>query len=399
MREFSRNKRYFKSNENDILMKQILKIYILKIGYFVDMNMTLSLKNLIEYIDYINNDNNVKEIIRKYIEEKDNQAKKEICNEFEKYLTTIKQEKINFKLPNKPTMRVYEKRKKEFDEKGVLDIKTLTKEDEYIMYVLEEKFTHEIAQLYGVEASEITKKNNSWKIRVRESIISSEEFSNALSKVPFSTIYINEDAISILQKKEVFPFQKCIEPILKFMELGETYLKEFWKFTYFEKTTEEIGMLGNIVGTWYRAALTTNFLKNNGLIEEVEFKKYRITKLGRKLVTNNKYYNNKDIDIMYILEKLRKINLLGTDYILTDNFEKENFIDSNYIPEIEKVNRREIEISTLEIPKNIKANCKIKKYKKKIGERTKVTVNKKISNKNKIEISDKFKSMLGIEGE
>ena len=171
MREFSRNKRYFKSNENDILMKQLLKIYILKIGYFVDMNMTLSLKNLIEYIDYINNDNNVKEIIRKYIEEKDNQAKKEICNEFEKYLTTIKQEKINFKLPNKPTMRVYEKRKKEFDEKGVLDIKTLTKEDEYIMDVLEEKFTHEIAQLYGVEASEITKKNNSWKIRVRESII------------------------------------------------------------------------------------------------------------------------------------------------------------------------------------------------------------------------------------
>ncbi len=183
------------------------------------------------------------------------------------------------------------------------------------------------------------------------------------------------------------------------MELGETYLKEFWKFTYFEKTTEEIGMLGNIDGTWYRAALATNFLKNNGLIEEVEFKKYRITKLGRKLVTNNKYYNNKDIDIMYILEKVRKINLLGTDYILTDNFEKENFIDSNYIPEIEKVNRREIEISTLEIPKNIKANCKIKKYKKKIGERTKVTVNKKISNKNKIEISDKFKSMLGIEGE
>ena len=45
MREFSRNKRYFKSNENDILMKQLLKIYILKIGYFVDMNMTLSLKN------------------------------------------------------------------------------------------------------------------------------------------------------------------------------------------------------------------------------------------------------------------------------------------------------------------------------------------------------------------
>lgn len=83
MREFSRNRKYFKSNENDILMKQLIEIYILKIGYFVDIDMEISLKELIEYVGYINNDNKVKEI--------------------------------------------------------------LTKEDEYIMYVLEGKFTHEIA--------------------------------------------------------------------------------------------------------------------------------------------------------------------------------------------------------------------------------------------------------------
>lgn len=400
MRESSRNRKYFKSNENDILMKQLLEIYILKIGYFVDIDMEISLKELIEYIGYINNDNKVKEILTKYVKEKDKQVKKEICDEFEQYITKIKQEKTNFKLPNRPTMKVYEKKQKEFNEKGVLDIKTLTKEDEYIMYVLEGKFTHEIAQLYGVEASEITKKNNSWKIRLREKIISDEELFETVRILSTKHVYKNEDAISVIKKVDNFPFQRCIDSILKFMEAGETYLlKEFWKFTYFEKSAEEIQMMGNTVGTWYRASLATSFLKNNGLIEEVEFKKYKITKLGRKLVTNNKYYSNRKIDIMYILEKLRKINLLGIDYILTDDFERKNTITPNYIQEIEKVNKREIEIDTLEIPNEIKANCKVKKYKSKIRERSKVNTSKNVKNKNKLEISDYAKSKLGIEGE
>lgn len=118
---------------------------------------------------------------------------------------------------------------------------------------------------------------------MREKIISNEELFETVRILSSKHVYKDEDAISIIQKEENFPFQRCIDPILKFMEVGETYLlKEFWKFTYFEKSAEEIQMMGNIVGTWYRAALATSFLKNNGLIEEVEFKKYKITQLGRK---------------------------------------------------------------------------------------------------------------------
>ena len=87
--------------------------------------------------------------------------------------------------------------------------------------------------MYGVEASEITKKNNSWKIRLREKIISNEELFETVRILSSKHVYKDEDAISIIQKEENFPFQRCIDPILKFMEAGETYLlKEFWKFAY-----------------------------------------------------------------------------------------------------------------------------------------------------------------------
>ncbi len=424
MSEFTKYRRYYQSNEKDVFMKQLLEIYILKIGYYVDLT-DLTVNDLMEYINYISNDKKIIELLAKYVKEQDTKVKKEMCNELEKYITTIKQEKINFKIPNKPTMQVYEKKKAEREQQGVLDIKTLTKEDEYIMYILEGKFTSEIAELYGIEPSEITKKNNGWQIRVKEGIISSDEFFKTISNLAIKSVYTNQEAISSIQNKGLLAFEKCIDPILRFMELGETYLlKEFWRFTNYARNAEEIDILGKTGGTWYRAALATNFLKNNGLIEEVEFKKYRITKLGRRLITDQLYETN-TIDLLYILEELRHINLLGIDYILTDNFVQEDdrnrAILTNYEQlyqqqkemnntnvkqeeeqaekELEKVRQKELEINSLEVPDKIQANCKIEAYVKSVGKRQKINEKKEKKTKNKVEISDQSKSTLGIKGE
>lgn len=420
---FNKNKRFYNSNLNDILMIHILEIYILKIGYYVELQ-DLTIEDLYQYIKNISDDKKVIKFLEKYINEKDLVVKRKMCDEFEDYVSTVKQEKIQFKLSTKPTMRIYEKKKAEFEKNGVLDIKTLTKEDEYIMYVLEEKHTYEIGKLYGVDSSYIARKNNSWNIRIREEIASSDDMNNAYQEIKDKLQYEDEKAFKALEQlKYQLNFEKCIDPILRFMNPGETYLlKEFWKFTNYEKSSYEVMLTGKTSGTWYRAAMATNFLKDNGLIEEVDFKKYKITSRGRSLATNQVYFGTREIDLRYILEELKKIKLLGINFILTDEYVRGEFIKSikniddendeeieelleieenlnGDDEELEKTKKREQEIEKLEVPENIKGICKVEKYKKKIGNRQKVNTNKKSKTKNKVELSDKSKSKLGIEGE
>ena len=136
-------------------------------------------------------------------------------------------------------------------------------------------------------------------------------------------------------------------------------------------------------------------------------------------------YETNTIDLLYILEELRHINLLGIDYILTDDFAQEDDrnrailikyeqlyrqqkeINNTNVKqeeeqaekELEKVRQKELEINSLEVPDKIQANCKIEAYIKSVGKRQKINEKKEKKTKNKVEISDQSKSTLGIKGE
>lgn len=233
-------KKHLVSNRNDVWMEKLLEPYIAKIGYFFEERL-LELNELIEYVRYISSDETIENLIEKYLNEKDDKQKVEICKEFEKYLKTVKQNRIKYKLENIPTMKVYERKKALYEKNGVLDINTLTKEDEYIMYVLEKKHISEIAKLYGVDSTYIGRKNNGWNIRIRAMIASDEKTDEEFRKEVVLQTYKDEQAIKYIDSfKNLIDFEKCIDLILDFMEPDEVYLlKEFWKFTNYEKSDYE----------------------------------------------------------------------------------------------------------------------------------------------------------------
>ena len=90
-------KKHLISNRNDVWMEKLLELYIAKIGYFFEERL-LELNELVEYVRYISSDKTIENLIKKYLKEKDDKQKVEICKEFEKYLKTVKQNRIKYKL-------------------------------------------------------------------------------------------------------------------------------------------------------------------------------------------------------------------------------------------------------------------------------------------------------------
>ena len=90
-------KKHLISNRNDVWMEKLLELYIAKIGYFFEERL-LELNELVEYVRYISSNKTIENLIKKYLKEKDDKQKVEICKEFEKYLKTVKQNRIKYKL-------------------------------------------------------------------------------------------------------------------------------------------------------------------------------------------------------------------------------------------------------------------------------------------------------------
>ena len=249
-------RRYYYRNQDDCLMHLLMKIYIEKIGYYVEQEgCTINL--LIEYINYISNNEEIKQLLNKYKEEVNESAKLKMCDLFEKLISSTKQVLPTFKLDLEPTMKVYERKLEEFKKHGTLDINTLTIEDEYIMYVIEGKSSTKIARIYGVDSSKITQKNNYWNIRVREEIITYENIKDIFSKLNHNNAFI---LYQTQQKSGLLNFERCLDPILKFMKSGEKYLlKEFWRFTEFEKNNMEEVLTSKNSKNWYKATLAMDF--------------------------------------------------------------------------------------------------------------------------------------------
>lgn len=394
-----------KTDEDGGLMIPLIQIYLLKIGYYVEEDNG-DLERLIEYTNYVNEDKKVKEILARYVNEKDINKRTEICNEFEKHIHKIKQVRPNFKHKMEPTMKIYERKKEQFDKEGVLDLSTLTKEELYIMYIIQKRHTFEIAQLYGVDTKTIREKRNNWKIKLREIIITSEEL-----------IYANEgefdNSIKYISQKRMgrLEFEKCVYPILKFMEDGDNYLlKEFWKFTEYEKVPEEIMYLGKRATNWYRATYAVCFLKDNELIEEIDYKKYRITQRGKEILKNAERLKKDILDLETLVSIQGQANLLGVCYneeditkikVALDLFTPKEELETETEEQSKQRLQRFMEVvAGVNTSQKISGDCVIEEYKS-IRKRKKSIKNfrNKTTKQIKYELSDETKANLGIKGE
>lgn len=124
MKGFKSFRRYISSPA--ILMEDLLRIYILKLGEPVNKHKS-DFKSEVKIAKMISTDEEGIKLIDEFIQEKDNKIQKEICKKFEKHLQEIKQVRQDTKLENPPTMQIYEKLLEEKKQKGKLDLKKLTK--------------------------------------------------------------------------------------------------------------------------------------------------------------------------------------------------------------------------------------------------------------------------------
>lgn len=280
----------------DYMMASLVQIYTLKIGYS-SIGRDIDLKRDCEFAKLVSNDQNVTKLIDGYLKETENDIKIKIVKEFEKYLDTVKQVKFPMKLEEKPTMDVYGKLLKEKEKNGTLDIKSLTREDLYIMYLIQDIDTHKIANLYEVEDRKISAKRDKWGIKLREKgLIDKENIIGDVIEKQNETGY--KYTYALLKKIGILSFEDCALLILEYMTDGSVYLlREFWQFTNSkqEKIDEIISNREN--SHYYKASLCMDLFLQNELIEEMDFKQYRITRKGKDLV---KYCYRKDINYINI---------------------------------------------------------------------------------------------------
>lgn len=282
MNNYKSVRSYLKDNP-DFLMIELIRIYMLKIGYAL-IDRKVDIETEYNFAKIISNDESVKQIIDTYLRQTQENEKRKIVDEFERYLKQVKQVKFPMKLEEQPTMEVYQKLQKRKEKEGKLDIKTLTKEELYTMYLIQNKSTHEIADLYGVENKTISSKRDNWNIKLRE-----KAWIDKRNIINQSIIFFNNDnreyAYALLKKSGTMDFEKYLFQILEYMEDNNTYLlKEFWQFVEKEDTGFDTILLNRKTNGYYKISMCMDLLLQNELIKEVDFKQYKITKKGRELL-------------------------------------------------------------------------------------------------------------------
>lgn len=323
MSNFRQLRSYIDSNP-DYWMVELIRIYTLKIGYAV-IGRNADLIRDCNFAKLVSKDKNAIEIIDRYLNQKEDKEKSKIVHEFEKYLKSIKQVKFQMKLEEKPTMEVYEKLLKQKEKQGMLDIKTLTRDDLYIMYVIQGIHIDLIAELYGVENKKISSKNSNWKIIAKESILIDTDtiIKNAINTAESKS---SSYAYALLKKTGIMDFEECVFPILEYMIDDNIYLlKEFWQFTSKEDSMLERGISKNLKDSYYKASMCMELLLQNELVEEVEYKQYKITKKGKELIYYCYRMGIDEINIPIINEYFGKVNYYDLYYM------------KEYPTEIEKV--------------------------------------------------------------
>lgn len=308
----------------DYWMNDLIRLYTLKIGY-ATIGRDSDLIRDCNFVKMISKDEKVIEIINRYLKQTENKEKIKILNEFEKYLKSIKQVKFQMKLEEKPTMKVYEKLLKQKEKQGTLDINTLTREELYIMYVIQGIYIDKIAELYGVENKKISSKNSNWKIIGKEGALINTD-TVIKSTINEAMNQSEKYAYALLKKTGFMDFEKCAYPILEYMIDDNVYLlKEFWKFTEKEEGIIEKEISKNLKDSYYKASMCMELFKQNELVEEVEYKQYKITKKGKDLIW---YCYRKDINEI-------NIPIINKRFGTVDYYEL--YYKDEYPTEIEKV--------------------------------------------------------------
>lgn len=309
-------RKYFKYEENNpkAIIKDLLEIYALKIDYPINKRQNLS--ETINYIKHILEDKNVLKEIAEFNKEESDKLK--ICRDLEKYIKDLKQIRPKMELENIPTMKVYERLLDIKNKEGKVNISNLTKDNLYIMNVIQDQIANNIAELFDIDEKEVVKRRNRFGYRALDSIWY-EHIGELIAKCVDENM---DEAYSTLKKVGVFNFEKHTYDILKYMSDGEKYLlREFWKLTNGEREGIELSHAKTAKDVYFRAYLCVELLKQNGFIEETDFLTYKITKSGKDLLESLKYINIEELKLLEIAKITGEANFYALSIIILNNGE------------------------------------------------------------------------------
>lgn len=296
-------KKYFKYEENNpkAIIKDLLEIYALKIDY--PINIDQNLENTIKYIKHISKDKYILKSIEAF--KKEEYDKLKICRDLEKYIKDLKQIRPKMELDNIPTMKVYERFLDIKNKDGKVNISNFTKDNLYIMNVIQDQIANNIAELFDIDEKEVVKRRNRFGYRALDSIWY-EHIGELIAKCVDENM---DEAYSTLKRVGVFNFEKHTYDILKYMRDGDKYLlREFWKLTNGEREGIELSHAKTGKDVYFRAYLCVELLKQNKFIEETDFLTYKITKKGKDLLEELKYVNIEELNLLEIAK------ITGTAY-------------------------------------------------------------------------------------
>lgn len=285
----------FEKDHPEQLLKSLLEIYALKINYPV--NMERSLEETIEYIKYISKDKYILETIEKFNVKDADQFK--LCSELEEYIKKLKQIKPIMELEDKPTMKVYERLSAIKEKQGKVNKNNITGYNLYTMYVIQKRNMYEIANLFDTDQQFISTTCKKFGIRTLDSFW----YESAEDMVRKTCKNDMQSGHHVLREVGVFNFEAHTYDILDYMRDGEKYLlKEFWQFTNGERSGIELHKAKTAKNVYFRAYLCAELLKQNNLIEEVDYLTYRITNEGKDTLKRAILFQKKKLGLIDICE-------------------------------------------------------------------------------------------------
>jgi hypothetical protein len=375
----------FEKNNAEAIMKDLLEIYALKIDY--PINDEQQLDKTIKYIKHISKDKTVLDAIEEF--NRENIDKFKICKDLEKYIKNLKQVRPKMELGNIPTMKVYEKLLEIKNKEGKVNINNLTKENLYTMQIIQKQISYNIAKIFDIDEKEVSNMRKRFGIKV----IDSFWYENIGDLVAKAVEQNTDSAYRVLKGMGIFNFERHTYDILNYMIDAEKYLlKEFWKLTNGEREGLEREHSTTAKNVYFRAYLCAELLKQNELIEEVDFLAYKITKKGKKLLNILENKNIKELNLIEICKingganfyALSIIKLNDGELMYCGNSEELDKYDET-IEDDEEIEAIEEEQDVIEIDfKDISVKKSLNNKEKVQNKRTKADYNKINISKEKI---------------
>ena len=223
------------------------------------------------------------------------------------------------------------------------------------MYLIQNRDTFEIAELYGVENKTISSKRTNWNIfLVEKSLIDKENIIN--NSIKHFNAENPKYTYALLKKSGMMNFEKYLFQILEYMEDGNTYLlKEFWKFIKKEDTGIDAMLSNEKTNGYYKISMCVDLLLQNKLIEEVDFKQYKVTQKGKEMLWHcyREELEQINIPIIYsFLKEVKYYDLYYTDKCPTE-YEEMIWEEANRRNQIEEKEIENNELQKEEIKEEI----------------------------------------------